>query len=147
MARSSASTSRSSSTTRSSASSTTSTLHCVPATASRSSLSSWAGRSAPPLPLRSMASYQIIAWKDVPAMVEARDATDTVTRQLSDRFQQLIDSVAMRLGLQDQDAYLDLWARSDPQERSGSAAEVAEAVAAELEARFSDFIAQAFNRP
>jgi hypothetical protein len=94
-----------------------------------------------------VASYQIIAWKDVPAMVEARDATDTVTRQLSDRFQQLIDSVAMRLGLQDQDAYLDLWARTDPQERSGSAAEVAEAVAAELEARFSEFIAQAFNRP
>ena len=38
-----------------------------------------------------MASYQIIAWRDVPAMVEARDATETVTRQLSDRFQQLID--------------------------------------------------------
>jgi len=94
-----------------------------------------------------MASYQIIAWKDVPAMVEARDATETVTRQLSDRFQQLIDSVAMRLGLQDQDAYLDLWARGAVRERSGSATEVAEAVVAELEARFPEFIAQAFNRP
>jgi len=94
-----------------------------------------------------MASYQIIAWKDVPAMVEARDATETVTRQLSDRFQQLIDSVAMRLGLQDQDAYLDLWARSDAQERSGSAAEVADAVVAELEARFPEFIAGAFGPP
>jgi hypothetical protein len=94
-----------------------------------------------------MASYQIIAWKDVPAMVEASDGVETVTRQLSDRFQQLIDSVAMRLGLQDQDAYLDLWARGDVQERSGSATEVADAVVAELEARFPEFIAQAFNRP
>jgi hypothetical protein len=94
-----------------------------------------------------MASYQIIAWKDVPAMVEASDGVETVTRQLSDRFQQLIDSVAMRLGLQDQDAYLDLWARSAVQERSGSATEVADAVVAELEARFPEFIAQAFNRP
>ena len=94
-----------------------------------------------------MASYQIIAWKEVPAMVEARDATETVTRQLSDRFQQLIDSVAMRLGREDQDAYLDLWARSDPQDRPGSAAEVADEVAAELEARFSEFIAQSFNQP
>ena len=93
-----------------------------------------------------MASYQIIAWKDVPAMVEARDGSETVTRQLSDRFQQLIDSAAMRLGLQDEDAYLDLWARGDVQERSGSAAEVADAVAAELEERFPDFIARAFNR-
>jgi Virulence factor len=94
-----------------------------------------------------MASYQIIAWKDVPAMVEASDGSETVTRQLSDRFQQLIDSVAMRLGLQDQDAYLDLWARGDVQERSGSATEVAEAVVAELEARFPEFIARAFTRP
>ena len=94
-----------------------------------------------------MASYQIIAWKDVPAMVEASDGVETVTRQLSDRFQQLIDSVAMRLGLQDQDAYLDLWTRGAVQERSGSAAEVADAVVAELEARFPEFIAQAFNRP
>ena len=94
-----------------------------------------------------MATYQIIAWKDVPAMVEASDGVETVTRQLSDRFQQLIDSVAMRLGLQDQDAYLDLWARGDVQERSGSATEVADAVVAELEARFPEFIAQAFNRP
>jgi hypothetical protein len=94
-----------------------------------------------------MASYQIIAWKDVPAMVEASDGGETVTRQLSDRFQQLIDSVAMRLGLQDQDAYLDLWTRGAVQERSGSAAEVADAVVAELEARFPEFISQAFNPP
>ena len=93
-----------------------------------------------------MASYQIIAWKDVPAMVEARDGSETVTRQLSDRFQQLIDSVAMRLGLH-QDAYLELWARGEVQERPGRAAEVADAVVAELEARFSEFIARAFTRP
>lgn len=94
-----------------------------------------------------MASYQIIAWKNVPAMVEARDATGTVTRPLSDRFQQLIDSVATQLGLQDQDAYLDLWSRGDVQERAGNATEVADAVVADLEARFSEFIASAFNRP
>ena len=94
-----------------------------------------------------MASYQIIAWKDVPAMVEASDGVETVTRQLSDRFQQLIDSVAMRLGLEDQDAYLDLWTRGDAQERPGSATEVADAVAAEIEARFPEIISRAFNRP
>jgi len=94
-----------------------------------------------------VATYQIIAWKDVPAMVEARDATETVTRPLSDRFQQLIDSVAMQLGLQDEDAYLGLWARSEAQERPGSAADVADAIVAELEARFPEIIARAFRRP
>lgn len=94
-----------------------------------------------------MATYQIIAWKDVPSMVEARDEAGTVTRPLSDRFQQLIDSVAMQLGLQGQDAYLDLWARGDVQERPGSATEVAEAVVAEIESRFTEIIARAFRRP
>lgn len=94
-----------------------------------------------------MATYQIIAWKDVPSMIEARDDAGTVTRPLSDRFQQLIDSVAMRLGLEDQEAYLDLWTRGDAQERPGSATEVADAVAAEIEARFPEIISRAFNRP
>ena len=94
-----------------------------------------------------MATYQIIAWKDVPSMIEARDDAGTVTRPLSDRFQQLIDSVAMRLGLEDQNAYLDLWTRGDAQERPGSATEVADAVAAEIEARFQEIISRAFNRP
>ena len=94
-----------------------------------------------------MATYQIIAWKDVPSMIEARDDAGTVTRPLSDRFQQLIDSVATRLGLEDQDVYLDLWARGDVQERPGSATEVADAVAAEIEARFPEIISRAFARP
>jgi len=94
-----------------------------------------------------MATYQIIAWKDVPAMVEARDETETVTRPLSDRFQQLIDSVAMQLDIQDQDAYLGLWARGAAQERPGRAAEVADAIVAELEARFPEFISHAFRSP
>lgn len=80
-------------------------------------------------------------------MIEARDDAGTVTRPLSDRFQQLIDSVAMQLGLQDQDAYLDMWARGDAQERPGSATEVADAVAAEIEASFPQIISRAFNRP
>jgi hypothetical protein len=94
-----------------------------------------------------LATYQIIAWKDVPSMIEARDDAGTVTRPLSDRFQQLIDSVAMRLGLEDQDAYLELWVRGDVRERPGSATEVADAVAAEIEASFPEIISRAFNRP
>ena len=93
-----------------------------------------------------MATYQIIAWKGIPAVVEARDGTETVTRELSERFQALIDSVAMQLGLQGSEAYLEQWARGDVQERPGSATEVAEAVAAEIEARFTEIISRAFRR-
>jgi hypothetical protein len=92
-----------------------------------------------------MASYRIIAWKDIPATVEARDGADSVTLPLSDRFQALIDSVAMQLGLAGDEAYLEHWGATDG-ERAGSAHEVGAAVVAELEARFPEFTARAFRR-
>ena len=92
-----------------------------------------------------MATYRIIAWKDIPAAVEARDAADHVTLQLSERFQALIDSVAMQTGAHDNDAYLEHWGATDG-ERAGSAREVGAVVAAELEERFPEFTALAFRR-
>lgn len=92
-----------------------------------------------------MATYQIVAWRGIPASVEVRDGRDTVTRQLSERFQMLIDSAAMQLGLDESDAYIEQWSQSEPAERLGAAADVADAVIAELEARFPEFIGQAFR--
>src|SRR5262249_58698099 len=77
-------------------------------------------------------------------MVEARDDAGQVTLSLSDKFQALIDSVAMQLGLEDEAAYLEHWARLPGGERPGSARDVGEAVVAELEARFPEYIARAF---
>ena len=94
-----------------------------------------------------LATYQIVAWKGIPAVVEARDERETVTRSLSDRFQALIDSVAMQLGLEGSEGYLEQWTQSAPAERAGSAADVAETVARELEERFTEFAARAFTRP
>jgi hypothetical protein len=93
-----------------------------------------------------MASYEVISWRGVPTVVEARDAGGAATRALSDRFQALVDSLAMQLGLAESAEYLDAWARSAPAERAGTAAEVAESVASELEGRFSEFAAEAFRR-
>ena len=86
-----------------------------------------------------MAKYQILSWKDIPSVVEAHDGGDNVKRQLSDRFQVLIDAVAMRLGLAGTDEYLDQWEHGDEQERPGTAREVADAVVKELEDRFAEF--------
>ena len=94
-----------------------------------------------------MASYQIVAWKGIPASVEARDAQETVTVALSEKFQMLIDSVAMQLGLHDSEQYIELWTREAPREQPGTARQVADAVAAEIEARFPTYIGGAFTRP
>ncbi len=86
-----------------------------------------------------MAKYQVLYWKDIPSVVEATDTSSSAKVQLSDRFQALIDAVAMRLGMAGTDAYLDQWEHGDEQERGGTAREVADAVVAELEGRFEEF--------
>jgi hypothetical protein len=92
-----------------------------------------------------MATYRVIAWKGIPASVEAHDGTDSVTRELSDRFQMLIDSVAMQRGLHGSDEYLESWSAGEPQDRPGSARDVADAVVADLEGRFAEFASRAFT--
>ena len=94
-----------------------------------------------------MATYQLVVWKGIPASVEARDESETVTVQLSERFQMLIDSVAMQLGLHNSEAYVEQWTREPAKERPGGAREVAETVAAEIEERFPTFIGRAFAPP
>jgi hypothetical protein len=66
--------------------------------------------------------------------VRARDAGGRVSRQLSERFQEAIDQAAMSAGLYGSDEYTNRFVWGPGSERPGSAAEVAEAVAAELEA-------------
>lgn len=91
--------------------------------------------------IHDMAHYRILAWKDIPASVEATDGADTVRAALSPRFQELIDALAMREGASDSDAYLEGWAQGPELERAGSAGAVAAAVAEECEARFADLVA------
>ena len=86
-----------------------------------------------------MATYQVLYWKDIPSVVEAVDADGSVKIQLSERFQALIDAVAMQLGMAGTDAYLEQWEHGDEGTREGSAREVAEGVASELEERFAEF--------
>jgi hypothetical protein len=88
-----------------------------------------------------MASYEVISWRGVPTVVEAHDDHGTVACPLSDRFQALVDALAMQLGLSGSDDYLAAWGRSAPTERPGTARDVADAVVAELEGRFPEFVA------
>jgi len=90
-----------------------------------------------------MADYTILYWQDIPSMVEARDGRAKSKIQLSDRFQVLIDAVAMRRNLVGTDAYIEQWRRGDRQSREGTVEEVAAAVAAELEAQFEPIKAAA----
>lgn len=90
-----------------------------------------------------MAKCSVLSWQEIPSLVEARDASGTHKVQLSDRFQELIDTVAMRKGLAGSDAYLEAWRRGRGKEREGDAVTAAESLAAEIEAQYEDIRAAA----
>ena len=82
-----------------------------------------------------MATYKVLYWQEIPSQIKAEDELEDVTVQMPDRFQEQIDLMAARRGLQDADAYLAQWKWSEEEDREGSAKDVAEAVRAELEAK------------
>ena len=85
-----------------------------------------------------MAEYQITYWRDIPAMVAAREGRRNKAKvELPPRFAAAIDEAAMRSGLAGTDEYLDQWRRDPWQEREGTPDAVARAVAAELEQNYS----------
>ena len=89
-----------------------------------------------------MARYRVVCWRDIPALVVADDGDGPVQRPLSPRFQALIDALAMQDGATESEAYLEGWEESGETERPGAALDVAEAVAAELEAGFEALAAR-----
>ena len=90
-----------------------------------------------------MAEFQITRWREIPSMVTARDANGTAKVSLPDRFQEAIDEVAMQAGAEATEAYLAGWVQEPWQDRDGSAADVADAVASELDGEWdADRLAQ-----
>ena len=81
-----------------------------------------------------MATYTVLYWQEIPSQIKAEDDLDDVTLPLDARFMERIDQLASQRGLQGTDDYLAQWHWSDPQERAGTAGEVAHAVKRELEA-------------
>ncbi len=85
-----------------------------------------------------MASLTIISWRDIPAQVVGRRGRETAKVQLSARFQEAVDRAAMRAGKGSSDAYLADWKRSEPRPCDEDIQAVVTAVAAEIEARYTD---------
>jgi hypothetical protein len=93
-----------------------------------------------------MAKYSVLYWRDIPSVVEAKDENGVHKLELDQKFQVLIDAVAMQKGLAGTDAYLEAWRRGRRLARDGTAEEVARAVKVELEAEFFKIRAAALGK-
>ena len=84
-----------------------------------------------------MAEYQITYWRDIPAMVTAREGRRNKAKiELPQRFQVAIDEAAMRAGLIGDDAYMEQWQRNGWQGKEGTPQEVADSVGAAIEEEY-----------
>lgn len=83
----------------------------------------------------------IVCWRDIPAQVIIKHRRERATVELSQRFQETIDSAAMRAGKAGTDAYLADWRRrATPYTGVGSLQDVAQRVADHIESDFSDHV-------
>ena len=81
-------------------------------------------------------SYQILYWRDIPAQIKLRSGSQRLSRSLSDRFQQAIDSAAMLARTTSTEDYLEEWRSSDWMEREGEPAQAADVLLAEIETAY-----------
>jgi hypothetical protein len=84
-----------------------------------------------------MARYRIFYWKHIPSSIVVEGDGRTIKKQLSQKIQNAIDAYAMASGLTSTDEYSAQYKRGNWVERAGPPEEVAEALAAELEAEFA----------
>jgi hypothetical protein len=92
-----------------------------------------------------MAKISIMCWQEIPSAVEVRDTEGSHKVQLSSRFMELIDAVAMRRKLTGSDDYLMQWRKEKRPDREGRAADVAKIVADKIEAQYSEIKDQALQ--
>ena len=90
-----------------------------------------------------MAKVTILYWQQIPSLVEVREGTNIQKQQLSARFQELIDMIAMRKKLVGSDAYLEQWRKGKPEERTGELSTILATIVGEIEARFEHIKAAA----
>lgn len=84
-----------------------------------------------------MAKYKILYWHDIPVHVRAEDKNGRASAKLPDRFQEAIDDAAMSANLISDEDYTEGFQWGQEHERRGSASEVAESLAAELDLKYT----------
>ena len=85
-----------------------------------------------------MARYQILYWEHIPLGVKATDVNGTVRENLPARFQQAVENASSQAGHSSAAAYTSMFKWGKEEERDGAAAEVASAVAKELDETWNE---------
>ena len=84
-----------------------------------------------------MVGVVVVYWRDIPAQIIVGKGRKASKVQLTERFEQAIDRVAMKIGAEETDAYLAEWRKADAYFVDGEQDAVAQAAAAQIEAEYN----------
>lgn len=87
-----------------------------------------------------MATYQVLYWKNIPTQIKVYGNGASLSRQLTSRFQALVDRVAMAEGLTAADDYLNQLSWGHRIEHTGTPEDVMDEIVAELEGQFEQIV-------
>lgn len=80
----------------------------------------------------------VLFWQDIPTVIEARDATGIEKVELSKRFSELVDLIAMKKGLVETDEYLQNWKKKRITSSEKTAKEVVLELSEFYESKYED---------
>lgn len=92
-----------------------------------------------------MTKLTLLCWQEIPSVVEARDGPKKHKVELSLKFQELIDLIAMKRGLDGSDEYLTQWTKEKQPDSEDAPEPAAEKLAAEIEAKYDEIKAEALK--
>ena len=92
-----------------------------------------------------MTKLSILYWQDIPTVVEGKDKEGVQKVELSKRFSELVDMVAMKKGLFGTDEYLENWKKRRLPSSDKSAKQVVKELVEDFEKRFDEIKTKALS--
>ena len=92
-----------------------------------------------------MTKLSILYWQEIPTVVEGKDKEGIQKVELSKRFTELVDMVAMRKGLVGTDEYLENWKKKRIPRSDKSAKQGVNDLVKDFEKRFDEIKTRALS--
>ena len=92
-----------------------------------------------------MTKIFVLFWQDIPTVIEARDATSIEKVELSKRFSELVDLIAMKKGLVGTDDYLENWKKKKFPSTEKTAKQIVLELSKHFESKYEDIKLKSLN--
>ena len=92
-----------------------------------------------------MTKIFVLFWQDIPTVIEARDTTGVEKAELSKRFSELVDLIAMKKGLVGTDDYLQNWKKKKFPSTEKTAKKIILELSKHFESKYEDIKLKSLN--